>query len=271
MLENQIDAYEENFISQHPNLTNDQLDVITVSSGFKSQQPLIDFENQYFFNNSLRVNYNTLVDQWLNHEELDLATDPDNDILFDAVEQALLNDQQEVMIGESIYVFGKPEKTYQITGDYGSSLSAINSGQDVSNNPYIIVTNRETGACKSWISTNDLHGYAAQRRVKRVLTIRSFPFFCKTLATVCSYKKDGNSWKRSYNDLGVSLQVYLKDDNCNATRKQGFKSESIRRRRERTVRQFNLGESYTLRSKNGASLSGTFKYAGLTTTKVQSW
>lgn len=266
-LESAIDLHEEAFLAQHLNLTDEQLNAIEISTGFNVYQPLIDFENQYSFTNSLRPAFNLLEEQWLSNAELDLSTAPSNTILFDAIEQALLNDQQEVMIAGKIYVFGKPDFSYEISGDYGVSLAKINNGEDVTNDPNIVVSSKG-GACKTWTSSSDFHDYSNDRKVLRTLTIRSVPFVCKTKSEVNAYKKRGSRWEKHRTNLGVTLQIHLKDQSCDKNKLSGYKSESVKNRRSRTVRMYNWGYGYALRAQNNASVNGTFKYGSLTTYKT---
>ncbi len=272
MLENQLEAHREAFYSQYENLTDDELSDVEDNSTFDPQQPLIDFENQYGITNSLRQYYNTLEEAWLNNQELDPATDPDNDILFDEIEQTLLNEHQEIMIEGKVYAFEKIQAMYEILGDFGTSLTKINNGEDVSNDPNIIETSKNSAACTTWKSRWDYDYYSSTRRIKRRLTIRSLPWFCKTLAQNKSYKKKNGRWKKRATRIGVSLQKYLKGSACyGANVRVGYKSKSIRRRRTRTVRMFDFGYSHALRARKGQSLFGTFYRGGSSSGKVLTW
>ena len=272
MLEVQLEAHQEAFYSQYESLTDDEVDDMEDSTGFNPQQPLIDFENQYSFSNSLRVKYNELEEIWLNNEELDPNTDPDNDILFDEVEQVLWNEHQEVMIEGKVFAFEKLQATYEITGDFETSLTKINNGEDVSNDPNIITTERSQGSCTTWKSRSDfIDNYANRRKIKRILSIRSVPWFTKTQAKNKSYKKRGGRWKNRATHIGVSFQRNLKSTCSGNVVRSGYKSKSVKRRRQRTATARDWGFSHSLRAQKYSGIQGTFYRGGSSSTKSLSW
>jgi|AntDeeMinimDraft_5_1070356.scaffolds.fasta_scaffold73227_1 hypothetical protein len=57
MLENQMEAHDDAFVAQYDHLTLDELDAMEDSTGFVDNQPLLDFEAQYGFGNSLRLTF----------------------------------------------------------------------------------------------------------------------------------------------------------------------------------------------------------------------
>ncbi len=271
LLESQLEAHQEAFYSQYENLTDDELDDIEDSTGFEPQQPLIDFENQYGFSNSLRVKYNDLEEVWLNNEELDSLTDPDNDILFDEVEQALWNEHQEVMIEGKVFAFGKLQATYEILDDFGTSLTKINNGEDVSNDPNIITTEKNHSICTTWRSKTSYHAYANRRKVKKTLLLRSVPWFTKTKGKITSYKKRRGRWRKRPTYIGLGVQRNLKTTCSGPVVRSGYKSKSIKRRRTRRATSYDWGFSHSLRAQKWTGVYATFYYGGSSNNMALSW
>ncbi len=273
-LEQELENHEDAFVLKYENNSDDELDSLEEVVGFNSQQPLIDFENEHNFQFSLRKLYNELEENWLDNEELDPATDPDNEFAFDEIMQTLLNDNQEIMIEGKVFSFGKEGKDYEITGDFTNSLNSVNSNSVSESDPniksYTYVTYGGP-ACRNWAGNDFYHDYAYKRKVKKRLVIRSVPFFCKTKAQIKSYKKKRRRWKKHRTRLGVGLQTYLKDNNCERTVRQGWKDKSIKSRKTRTVRMHDWGFGYALKAKNAQSVYGVFYYNGNNANHVLSW
>lgn len=269
-LEQQMEAYDDAFLTAHNTLTVEQLDNLEDSIGYNPQQPLIDFENSVGFSNSLRKKYNQLENIWLDNEELDPETDPDNTILFDEIEQTLWNEHQEIMIEGKVFVLGKSLDAFQINANYASNLELINMGEDISDNPDIIITEKG-GACTTWRSNKDFENYAANKRIKRVITIRSVSWLCMTSAKTVSYKKKGSKWKIKRTSIGAGLQIYLKGSNCDNTIRQGYKYKSVKNKRQRVARMYEWGQSPAYRAKNSQSLYGTYYRGGSSSSKVLAW
>ncbi len=264
-----MDAHEDFFVRQYEHLSDEELNAIELTTGFVSQQPLIDFEEQYGFTNSLRKKYNELEALWLNNEELDPNTDPDNTIIFSSAEQTLLNEHQEVMVEGKVYVFSKMSNTFEVHDEYGVSLAKINNNEDVSQDPNITSYEKSNGSCTTWKSQEDLHPYITNYRAKRIVTFRSIPQYTKSKARVISYKKSGNNWSRYRTNLYVSVQTYLKGSDCTTTVKQGYGNKSKKRKElKRTLTDW--GNS-TLRAKNGQSVFANYGYNGHSSSKVLAW
>ncbi len=264
-----VDAHEDVFVRQYAELSDEELNAIELTTGFVSQQPLIDFENQYSFTNSLRKKYNELEAIWLNNEELDPTTDPDNTIYFSAAEQTLINEHQEVMVAGKVYVFSKMSNTFEVHDEYGASLAKINNNEDVSQDPNITSYEKSSGSCTTWKSQEDFHTYITNYKAKRIITFRSLPQYTKSKAKVISYKKSGNSWTRYRTNLYVSVQTYLKGSDCATTVKQGYGNKS-KRRKELKKTLTDWGNN-TLRAKNGQSVFANYGYNGYSSSKVLAW
>ncbi|MBA3986301.1 MAG: hypothetical protein H0X63_06980 [Flavobacteriales bacterium] len=265
-----MDVHEDVFVRQYEHLNDEELNAIELSTGFVSQQPLIDFEEQYGFTNSLRKKYNELEAVWLNNEELDPTTDPDNTIYFSAAEQTLLNEHQEVMVAGKVYVFSKMSDTYEVHDDYGTSLAKINNNEDVSQDPNITSYEKSGASCTLWKSSNTSPEYATNRKAKRIATFRWLPYYGKSKVKVISYKKSGNSWNRWRTDLGVGVQSYLYNSSCSTVTAQGW--SGMKRKKSKELKKTNIywGNS-VLQAKNNLSVRGTYEYNGYSSNYNLQW
>lgn len=264
MLDNQMEAHDDAFVAQYDHLTLDELDAMEDSTGFVDNQPLIDFENQYGFGNSLRVTYENAENAWLANSELLLENDPEKDMFFDEIEQAMLNEHQEVMIAGKVYVFGKEDNTYEINDNFAASLDKINNNEDVSNDPNIKATSKwDSEYCASWKADEEFSPLFdnGKRKMKFILKLRQAPFIGKTKARIVSYKKKNNgNWRKSRRHIGVSLQKNLKKNNCSTTGPTGYSSKSIKKRKQRKTTQFDWGIALPSKGQRGQSVFGTFYY-----------
>lgn len=105
MLEQQVENHEDSFVIPNNALSEDDLNDLEESSGFESDQPLIDFENGFEFCSLRRLERNA-EDTWLdNSNQPGWSWDDyiEDGIISDPYEQTLYNPQHEVMICGMIY------------------------------------------------------------------------------------------------------------------------------------------------------------------------
>ena len=76
-LEDKIEAYDDDFLSTYDYLDDDQLFEKEQELGYTEFKPAVDFENSKSFL-SRRAYVETAIQDWLNHEVLDDANDPDD-------------------------------------------------------------------------------------------------------------------------------------------------------------------------------------------------
>jgi len=106
-LEDQVDNHEDSFVIPNDHLSEDALNDLEESSGFISDQPLIDYENSHEFC-SLRAIEAALEDAWLDSSDQPGWSFDDyqeNAINVDPYEQTLFNPFNEIMICNDIYKF----------------------------------------------------------------------------------------------------------------------------------------------------------------------
>lgn len=76
-LESQVEAWDDQFLAQWGHLDEESLETKEDELNYDDEKPLTDFENQIGLN-SLRKKYLAEEESWLNNEELNVLTDPDN-------------------------------------------------------------------------------------------------------------------------------------------------------------------------------------------------
>lgn len=207
-LENALEAHQDPFYTQHEHLDDEAFEAMEVQVGFNDYQPLIDFKLQQDFTNSMFDVIQAQMQVWKQSETSTPENDPESLIDLDEIEQVLFNANGEVMIGGKIYSFNKPDYDYEIIDEYENSLVKINSGEDVSNDPNIVLTNKhDHRTCYSSRSIQDYKFFDNNnRRVQRRVVILSYNSgkTTRTSTKIISYKKRSNgSWKRSRSYISV--------------------------------------------------------------------
>jgi hypothetical protein len=290
-LQGRVDAYEQQFNDDHSGLSDDELNEAAEGAGFDKQQPLIDLEKQFNFNNAYRKLQNQLKEEWLSHEDLDMSKNPSMKTMFYGAEQSLINDKQQVMVDNTIYQC--TEKGYYfIKSDYAGNLSLIESGAFGSfEQPSQTMgffdwlgnvltgtsTNPSSGiddvGCTTWKKVGQNDNRVPSKKLYYYTGIRSIAIYCKSLAGVESYYKKGNKWKGYKTRITVFLTAALRDLYCgdvgpNVTEWEEKKSDDLQAHET----SWGGGEGNTaFRAKNGLSIYGNYTYYGLNQAAVLSW
>lgn len=268
-LAQQQDILEDNFYNQyHQNGMSDDLynDVIE-EVNFSNEVPLQNFENTLGFGNSYRKMYNSELQEWLNNDVLDDDNYPKNKTLFSGSEFSLINDRQQIMIGNTVYQCTK--KGYlNISNDYENALNTIdhalinNIDLETLAGWWFINPPKE---CVLWRKNGEPDVYdGGNYRTYRSCGIRSFTIYTKTLAELESYKKKNNGgWKKYRRSLKVQLAASVNDFDCNSAESSGEVKDKNRSELEANVTFWggtnSGGESY--RAQLGSSIWGGFWYA----------
>jgi hypothetical protein len=261
------DAIENNlvaFYAQYGHLEGDELDDLIDSLGFNEYQPLIDFEEQHGFTNSMRKKMQGLEELWLANEVLDPETDPDNGNLFDIFDQTLYNEEGEIMIAGRILSYDKPDYDYEIINDYENSLTKINNGEDVSTDPNIESFEKNNGTCLFWKEQHDWDQFSSNRKVKRKVKVRRYWGGTQiiTTAKIVSHRKKTFGWARSGSmPIGVKNETKLHNPQCSPTSNTPSPNFNAPKKRKEAIARitvYNGGAVYTIKKNFG--LKGTYYY-----------
>lgn len=273
LLVQKMDKWNDDFVSKYSALTVDELNEKEDEIGFNDQQPLIDFEKSKGFS-SMRQAFFTEEEEWLNHEELDPALDPSNRYSFSEEEMALLNKEGEVKIGESILKLTENGYIEFTDGDI-DKLDRYNNGDlSVLSEPGVktnIEMERSSG-CKAWIKKKNTHYYAPKKYVKRHVHFHAYPWKGTSDTRIVSYKKKRKRWRRYRMRLGVANQNYFYDSgDCDNIGIGGFSGWKRKTRKSLNKHFADWNAFPTYRAKNGASVLGSFEYAGFAYSMWLSW
>lgn len=273
-LEAALEAHQEAFYSQYEHLSEDEIDSIADAVGFNDQQPLVDFENSKNFSNSLRRKFNAAEAIWLNNENLDIQNDPIKNYPYDELEQALLNENQEVMIGGVVYVYRDAAVIYQINQEHQQMLSMLANGQDISNNPNVTTTDKAGYSCTLWKEKTFTKYYNnGSRMIKEDLIWKSGTHHTRAISKISNYKKKGNRWKPRVAKIALKFNIDYYDRTSCVT-KQGHLANSLwtpRSRRSRTIRKDIWLNTNRWGVRNNESYIAQFKYPGTQEVQRLTW
>lgn len=259
-----VEAHQDAFYLQYGDLSDDEMDAIAQNIGYDDYQPLIDFEEQHGFTNSMRKNMKALEEIWLANEELDPETDPDNDNVFDIFDQTLYNEVGELMLAGKVLSYDKPNFDYEILSDYENSLVKINNGEDVSNDPNIDLFEKSSSSCIFWKEQHDWHQFSNNRKVKRKVKVRRYWGGTQiiTTAKIVSHRKKRFGWARSGSmPIGVKNETKLHNAQCNPTSVNPSPLYNSPKKRKEAIARItvrNGGAVYTIKKNFG--LKGTYYY-----------
>lgn len=128
-LDEQTEIWDDAFVQTYEYLDDDALNDMEVQTGHDDEQPLTDFENSLDFN-SLRKKIIADEIPFLDNFDLDIEADPDNHHIVDDVIRAMVNENAEVKIGESIFIM-REEATVQIIDGSLEDLDLVRDTEDI--------------------------------------------------------------------------------------------------------------------------------------------
>ena len=230
ILNDQIEAAENAFLDQYSEYDDEALNEIEEEIGYNDNQPLIDFEQSFGFS-SLRDHIATLEADWLQNDELDNATDPDNHFIVDEVVRTFLNVAAEVKIGSSIFIFRdgytieildcnfdlleiiRDMPTLEQVLEIEEGVNVVDTGMkrlkvdvstiDVNQDTNIDIPDCETANMKR----NSDKVTSGNRRIKWVLSVWYHPWADGAIAKTKAYKKKRRRGWKKYRTR-ISARVY---------------------------------------------------------------
>lgn len=262
-LDDAMDVYDDVFLATWSDLNEEELETKEEELNYTEQQPLIDFENEIGFQNTLRKKFNIKNDIFLNDEVLDPAKDPYSMFQFSEGELSLLNNKQQVMVAGQIYQFGV-EGYILIKSNFAQNLAYADNNINQAVIPTeveIVPTALAATDCKGWKSGYKEHNIISGQRFARLHSrIRSVPFYTKTKALSVSYKKKRRGWKESriYMATGISDKTLTNADCKYVT--GGFEPKNTYKNRKRRQNNLNFWGNDILRAVNGQSVVGEFRF-----------
>lgn len=234
-LSEQLEIYDDAFLAAHEELDEDQLEDLSEDIGYNDQVPQIDFESNLDFMNPLRLSFNIISDAY---EESNLeGQSPFTAYVWSGSELSLINDRQQVAIGNEIYQTYN-EGYISIDRDYVANLGLLaqNNITALEEKPGVKVKLATDPDCKGWKASRRFDEIDSGRRIEMVAKIRSVPFYSKQEKMSISYKKNRNGkFRQRRTHMSVNIETVVSFDQCNngdANRSKGFNTYKKKRRRD---------------------------------------
>lgn len=267
-LDNQVEIFDDNFLRMNAHLSPDALSILEEETNYSDQVPLINYENSIAFTQALRKRFNIENERMLATENLDPNLDPNINLAFSGGELSLVNNNQEVMIADTIYVF-KKGKVGKIFDNYKGNLSSARINDLASGNGIsIFEPNLPVAECVGWRATESDHHYANGKNARRVAKIRAVPLYTKAEKMTINYEKN-RRWKEKRTKMAVNLTVWLweKCDNNSSTQigtKRYHSLNTFKDKKRRDIHHHEYINSGTVKTRIGF-LVGDHHYANTQT------
>ncbi len=259
------EAWDDSFLALYGHLNDEDLNSKEAEIGHNDEQPLENFENLLGFNSLRKKIFNEEL-IWLENDDLDINSDPDNHYIVDEVIRSLLNENAEVKIGKSIFVM-REEATAQIIDGSLETLEKVRNTDDVRTlvDRNVKVIEQAIGAgggvgigggpsggggTGGGSSDCDAKGlkrdsdYAknsnGDRRIKWVVSVWTYPWGCGPIAKTKSYKKKRKGWKKYRTDLYARVAGQMVNDKDDCKKYDIYAEKSKKAKKVKTARVGNL-------------------------------
>lgn len=240
-LDSDYDTYNDNYDSQYPNLTADELDDMDDQNGFDEFKPFKDFESLFPGYASKRAEIEYTEATWLSNAFS--GTDPDNvDLTFDDAGNTIFNSNYSFKIGNDVYQLmsdGMYKNSVLLSANiinrgakdiYGSMFTQ-NSYASIFNpytsskfsGPMISMEESELNSdlsayspgptCKS-NKTSHAFGVFGNERYKLKIGIHAWGVRTGVKGKVVHYKQKGGNWKRSRAEMAVFCGGAVYNNGC---------------------------------------------------------
>lgn len=238
------DSYNDDYDSQYPNLTEDQLDDMDEQNGFDEFQKFKDFEAMFGGFCSKRAEIESVENTWLANSFT--GTDPDDiDLTFDDAENTIFNNNYSFKVGNDVYQLTSTG-IYKngILQDNGGNTSILNSNNMILVQENLNARNHNSGPmfsmnnfnlsseiywghtnmnmpimtdCKSNKKKKETVVTNNNRRIDLKISINSFWAFSSVKAKAVSFKKKNGNWKRARTNMGVGCGGTVYEGDCNGS------------------------------------------------------
>ena len=198
ILEEEVNTYDDTFLRTYNSLSSEELDNLEEKIGFDEYTPLKTFITNNNFN-ALFLKQAKAEEEWLNNEELDITTDPDNHFVEDKALQAILNTQSEVMVGKAIYKMFDFGYIIIEDGSFNTLESIRRNPQNLAYKNVTIVGDNyvlKGAGCNSGKGKSNFK-YNGSYRIKWKISHRTPITGRRVKATTINYKKKGKRWKKA--------------------------------------------------------------------------
>jgi len=251
-LERQVEELDSAFLEYYPDLDGDSLITIEEEIGFNEEDPLYNFGEKLHFH-TLHADIATAEEEWLDNEELDEENDPDDYFVFDESVRTLLNADNEVQIGNSIYKLVEEGYFEIVDGDVNSlrvldPASTSSMRINASTLPENIVFHGESNEGNAKVNLFDdckgmkrdvYWGYGNRRKIKCVVSHWNNPWGSRRVAAKTkNYRKKKRRWKKYRTTCYAKVYGHISGWGGDCSTMENFNSGNsyARKRRRKKVK-----------------------------------
>ncbi len=246
-LDADYDDYNDDYDSQYPNLTEEELDDMDEQNEFDEFKKFRDFENLFGGFCSKRAELENEENIWLANNFS--GSDPDDlDLTFDEAENTIFNNNYSFKIGNDVYQLTSLGiyKNGVLQDSGGSNAAIKNDNSDIlyASNAYYNSKSNSVPifSTKNFITSTNKFGYYNwmhlplitdcksnkkkkesvvngnnTRRIDLKIAITSFWVGSSVKAKAVSYKKKNGNWKRKRTKMAVGCGGTVYEGDCNGS------------------------------------------------------
>ncbi len=222
-LSRQVEELDSVFVETYKDLDDEGINQKEEELNFNEEKPLIDFANNLDFN-SLYQKIANEEEIWLNNDELDIENDPDNHFIIDEVERAVLNIDNEIMVGDTIYKLTE-NGVFKITDGKTSHLANLDENNLSENVLFEGNGNENRGDCRSGLH-NSWWKRSGSKRIKWVVSHWSHIWSPRRVAAKTkNYKKRSwFGWKKYRTKCWARVHGYVSGPEGDCSTQEMFNS-----------------------------------------------
>lgn len=221
---NQLNAdyetHNDNYESQYPNLTAEQLDDMDDQTGFDEFKPYRDFEKLFTGFNSKRAELEALELTWLNNNFT--GTDPDDyDFTFDDGENTIFSDGGSFQVGSDVYELNNNDLYINgllQAGLENKKLPIKESENNIYSSAVFYNSSLKRPVAPGCKTNKSDRGefVVGTEKFRLKVAINSFGFYGAAKGKVIHFKRKNNgNWKRVRTEMAVAVGGTIYSNSCN--------------------------------------------------------
>jgi len=197
-LEKEVIAYDDAFLEMYGHLDEEALDDKEEEMRFDEYAPLRAFAQNNNFE-ALFLKQADLEAAWLARGDWNMDTDPDNHFVEDEALQAVVNEQSEVMVGETIYKMMDFGYVAILDGDFNTLERIRQNPQMLDYDNVEVIGDPDTTRAPGCRSSKGKSGYkpSGSYRIKWKISHRTPITGRRVKCTTKNYKKKKKRWKKT--------------------------------------------------------------------------
>lgn len=244
---------------------------------FDDQAPLSSWEDQIGFSNSMREEYNSLLDIWNSDTTANYKSHPLNTFPFTFAEMSLFNKDGEVKIGDTILKVSADKYVEFRDGDI-TKLNSYNNGNTsylTDTTIYYNFTEGKKDTCRRWVDSSFAE-HLENNTYEIIMYFRFHKYWWKAVSRVQIFSKKWKSSRKKYvpyrTSLKVTNQSYFKDvDDCSTNVFSQYKSKGPKERKNLKAVNTHWAKFPPDRARVNVSVYESFQYHGTSNSGFLTW